>query len=148
MVLVVMRKNFRWAETTILTCAAVYWGLQLCRQQCEGMGWGMNFHHVSSSRVAGAVSVCLASEICFSKREACAVRLLIDLWDESHKGSHAEVFDTPGLTWNNWCARLIGSGHLNVKSETDKHYQWRRGFPFGQIVSLATDNVRNYVHRI
>lgn len=73
MVLVVIRKNFRWAETTVSTSAAVFWGLQLCRHQCEGMGWGMNFQHVSSSMVAGAVSVCLTSEISVSEREVLCV---------------------------------------------------------------------------
>ena len=58
----------------------------------------MNFQRVSSSRVAGAVSVCLTSEISVSKGEASAVRLLRGLWGESHMGSHTEVFDTLDLT--------------------------------------------------
>lgn len=33
-------QNFRWAKTTILTSAAVFWGLQLCSQQGEGVGRG------------------------------------------------------------------------------------------------------------
>jgi len=62
------------------------------------MGWVMNFQHVSSSRVAGAVSVSLTLEIPVSKGEESAVHVMRGLQGGSHVASHAEVVGTLDLT--------------------------------------------------
>lgn len=107
-------QNFRWAKTTILTSAAVFWGLQLCSQQCEGMGWDWT---CSVSAVPG--SWCSLLLLCIrdlSKRGVSAVHLLRGLWGESHTGSHSEVLGTLDLTWNNQCACSRGCRHFELRS--------------------------------
>lgn len=90
-VLVVVRRNFRWAGTTVLTSTAV-WGLQLCRQQYGSMAGIWTSQRVSSS-VQLVLGLFERSERSIS-RGASAVHLSRGLWGESHMGSHAEVFET------------------------------------------------------